>query len=147
MTPVRVLRAGTMTSIQDWPGRLGLWHVGVPPSGPMDDEPAPLWELLSIPPGSTLDVGTVAGRGRRAYVLLAGGLAVDEFLGSASTFTLGVAVPGGLSGAPFAAVVGLGATARLYPVVEKPPAEAHRTADTPMITASFFAGFLLLLLL
>jgi urea carboxylase len=24
------------TSVQDWPGRTGLWHVGVPPSGPMD---------------------------------------------------------------------------------------------------------------
>lgn len=23
-------------SVQDWPGRVGLWHVGVPPSGPMD---------------------------------------------------------------------------------------------------------------
>ena len=21
---------------QDWPGRVGLWNVGVPPSGPMD---------------------------------------------------------------------------------------------------------------
>ncbi|HVJ46114.1 MAG TPA: urea carboxylase, partial [Luteolibacter sp.] len=31
-----VLSAGTMTTIQDWPGRLGLWEVGVPPSGPMD---------------------------------------------------------------------------------------------------------------
>ncbi len=31
-----VLAAGTMTTIQDWPGRLGLWEVGVPPSGPMD---------------------------------------------------------------------------------------------------------------
>jgi urea carboxylase len=34
---IEVLRAGTMTTVQDWPGRLGLWHVGVPPSGPMDD--------------------------------------------------------------------------------------------------------------
>ncbi len=31
-----VLAAGTMTTIQDWPGRLSLWEVGVPPSGPMD---------------------------------------------------------------------------------------------------------------
>ena len=28
--------AGLQTSVQDWPGRVGLWHVGVPPSGPMD---------------------------------------------------------------------------------------------------------------
>ncbi|MNK84256.1 KipI antagonist [compost metagenome] len=31
-----VLSAGTQTSIQDYPGRLGYWAVGVPPSGPMD---------------------------------------------------------------------------------------------------------------
>ena len=33
---VRVLSAGTRTTVQEWPGRTGLWHVGVPPSGPMD---------------------------------------------------------------------------------------------------------------
>jgi len=26
-----------LTTVQDWPGRIGYWHVGVPPSGPMDD--------------------------------------------------------------------------------------------------------------
>ena len=31
-----VLDGGVMTTIQDYPGRLGYWHVGVPPSGPMD---------------------------------------------------------------------------------------------------------------
>jgi len=34
---VEVERAGVMTTVQDWPGRLGLWDVGIPPSGPMDD--------------------------------------------------------------------------------------------------------------
>jgi urea carboxylase len=34
---IEVLKQGTMTTLQDWPGRLGYWHVGVPPSGPMDD--------------------------------------------------------------------------------------------------------------
>ncbi len=34
---VRVISGGTATSVQDWPGREGLWAVGVPPSGPMDD--------------------------------------------------------------------------------------------------------------
>jgi urea carboxylase len=33
---VEVLDAGTFTTVQAWPGRLGYWHVGVPPSGPMD---------------------------------------------------------------------------------------------------------------
>ncbi|RJQ82013.1 urea carboxylase [Pseudonocardiaceae bacterium YIM PH 21723] len=34
---IDVVRGGTMTTVQDWPGRVGLWHVGVPPNGPMDD--------------------------------------------------------------------------------------------------------------
>ncbi|MET4649936.1 allophanate hydrolase subunit 2, partial [Gordonia terrae] len=34
---VTVLRSGPLTTIQDWPGRVGYWKVGVPPSGPMDD--------------------------------------------------------------------------------------------------------------
>ena len=31
-----VLAGGVHTTVQDWPGRLGYWDVGVPPSGPMD---------------------------------------------------------------------------------------------------------------
>jgi urea carboxylase len=31
-----VLAPGVQTMVQDWPGRLGHWDVGVPPSGPMD---------------------------------------------------------------------------------------------------------------
>ncbi len=34
---IDVVRAGTMTTVQDWPGRTGHWQVGVPPSGAMDD--------------------------------------------------------------------------------------------------------------
>lgn len=34
---VEVLQPGTFTTIQDYPGRVGHWDVGVPPSGPMDD--------------------------------------------------------------------------------------------------------------
>ncbi|WNM32862.1 urea carboxylase [Streptomyces sp. Li-HN-5-11] len=34
---IEVVRPGTLTTVQDWPGRTGLWHVGVPPCGPMDD--------------------------------------------------------------------------------------------------------------
>ncbi len=33
---IEVLSPGTMTTVQDWPGREGYWDVGVPPSGPMD---------------------------------------------------------------------------------------------------------------
>ncbi|GAB3675800.1 urea carboxylase [Salinisphaera aquimarina] len=34
---MEIVKPGTYTTIQDYPGRTGYWHVGVPPSGPMDD--------------------------------------------------------------------------------------------------------------
>ncbi|MEV6193982.1 5-oxoprolinase/urea amidolyase family protein [Streptomyces sp. NPDC051920] len=34
---VEVVSGGTLTTVQDWPGRTGYWQVGVPPCGPMDD--------------------------------------------------------------------------------------------------------------
>jgi urea carboxylase len=33
---IDVLIPGPLTTVQDLPGRLGYWHVGVPPSGPFD---------------------------------------------------------------------------------------------------------------
>jgi urea carboxylase len=33
---IDVLTGGTQTTVQDCPGRVGFWDVGVPPSGPMD---------------------------------------------------------------------------------------------------------------
>jgi urea carboxylase len=135
---VDVVRPGMLTTVQDWPGRIGYWHVGVPPSGPMDDlcfrlgnralgndegaaglectlggpalrfgapawvcvtgAPAevtvdgvavPQWRTVRVPAGGVLDVGAVRGPGMRCYVLIAGGIDVPEYLGSAATFTLG----------------------------------------------------------
>ncbi|MDU9392295.1 urea carboxylase [Pseudomonas sp. zfem002] len=43
---VEVLSGGTQTSVQDYPGRLGYWAVGVPPSGPMDSRALRLGNLL-----------------------------------------------------------------------------------------------------
>src|SRR4051794_3383357 len=135
---IEVLRGGTMTTVQDWPGRRHLWEVGVPPSGAMDDRslrlgnlalgnpagaaglectvsgPAfrvsaptricvtgaevevlvdgvavPTWTPVTVPAGSTVDVGTAGPAGLRSYVLFAGGLDVPDYLGSAATFTLG----------------------------------------------------------
>ncbi len=34
---VEIVQAGLQTTVQDYPGRVALWSVGVPPSGPMDD--------------------------------------------------------------------------------------------------------------
>ncbi|KAB8157890.1 urea carboxylase [Streptomyces sp. 3MP-14] len=135
---ITVTRPGLLTTVQDAPGRVGLWQVGVPPSGPMDDlsfrlgnaalgnaegapglectasgpalsfshattvcvtgapcpvtvngVAAPLWEPFTVPAGGVLDIGAAAGPGLRTYLLFAGGLDVPEYLGSASTFTLG----------------------------------------------------------
>ncbi|MGX1268910.1 5-oxoprolinase/urea amidolyase family protein [Streptomyces phaeoluteigriseus] len=135
---IEVVSGGTLTTVQDWPGRTGHWQVGVPPSGPMDDRsfrlgnlalgnhegapglectlqgpalrfslpttvcvtgapaavtvdgtPVAQWEPVTVPAGALLEVGTPAEHGLRTYVLLAGGLDVPAFLGSASTFTLG----------------------------------------------------------
>jgi urea carboxylase len=33
---IDVIQGGTQTTIQDYPGRSGYWHVGVPTSGPFD---------------------------------------------------------------------------------------------------------------
>ena len=33
---IDVVEPGTHTTIQDYPGRIGYWEIGVPPSGPMD---------------------------------------------------------------------------------------------------------------
>jgi urea carboxylase len=34
---IDVLAPGTQTTVQDFPGRIGYWNIGVPPSGPMDN--------------------------------------------------------------------------------------------------------------
>ncbi|MCW2293762.1 urea carboxylase [Pseudomonas sp. BIGb0408] len=48
-----VLAAGTQTTVQDFPGRLGYWAVGVPPSGPMDSRALRLGNrLLGNPEGA-----------------------------------------------------------------------------------------------
>ena len=135
---ITVEAAGLLTTVQDLPGRVGLWNVGVPPSGPMDDlsfrlgnralgnaegapglectasgpslrvthsttfcitgaeclvtvngAPAPMWEPLDVPAGGELTIGAAETAGLRTYVLVAGGLDVPSYLGSASTFTLG----------------------------------------------------------
>ena len=33
---IEIIKGGLYTTIQDYPGREGYWHIGVPPSGPMD---------------------------------------------------------------------------------------------------------------
>lgn len=33
---IEIINGGIYTTVQDYPGRVGYWNVGVPPSGPMD---------------------------------------------------------------------------------------------------------------
>jgi urea carboxylase len=136
---IEVLEAGTQTTVQDYPGRLGHWDVGVPPSGPMDplafrlgnrlvgnpasaagleitlsgpvmkfntdavialtgaDTGATLdevsverWRAVKVKRGQTLRCGSIQGAGMRAYLALRHGLDVPDYLGSKSTFTLGL---------------------------------------------------------
>ena len=140
-----VIMPGTLTTIQDYPGRSGYWDVGVPPSGPfdsysfrlgnrllnnpehaagleitingptlqfnhatrfvisgaetdalLDEQPITPWQVIHAQAGQTLKIGKVQEAGARAYLLLAGGLDGNLYLGSRATFTLGQF--GGFSG-------------------------------------------------
>jgi urea carboxylase len=136
---IEVLDGGTQTTVQDFPGRLGYWDVGVPPSGPMDGRsfrianrlvgnpetasgleltvqgpalrfktgavialagahmPATVegksvayYRAFRVKEGQTLRLGTVEGPGLRTYLGIRHGLDVPDYLGSRSTFTLGL---------------------------------------------------------
>jgi urea carboxylase len=136
---VDVLDGGTQTTVQDYPGRLGYWDVGVPPSGPMDGrsfrlanrlvgnpesasgleltvqgpvlrfntaavialtgahmlasldgKPVPYHRALRVKAGQTLRLGAIEGPGLRSYLGIRHGFDVPDYLGSKSTFTLGL---------------------------------------------------------
>ncbi len=135
---LEITNGGLYTTVQDYPGRVGYWNVGIPPSGPMDmlalrianrlvgngDREAgleftvigpklrfgkntlvaltgaklkgelngksiPWWEALYAEKGSVLSLGAVDGLGCRAYMAVAGGFDVPDYLGSKSTFCKG----------------------------------------------------------
>lgn len=135
---VDILDGGTHTTVQDVPGRLGYWDIGVPPSGPFDDfsfqlgnrlldnstdaagleitlngptlrfrcatqialagaafpatlnnEPVAFWQTITVNAGDTLAIGRAQDAGARCYLCVRGGLQVENYLGSKSTFTLG----------------------------------------------------------
>jgi urea carboxylase len=135
---IDVLSAGTMSTVQDFPGRTGYWKVGVPPCGPFDSlsfrvanrivgnaegvpglevtitgptlrfnvatkvavvgppvlvlrngESVELNKAIEIEAGDTLKIGRIEDCGARVYVAVSGGIESPQYLGSASTFTLG----------------------------------------------------------
>jgi zinc transporter, ZIP family len=67
-------------------------------------------------------------------VLLLGGVAVGDYFLS------------GLTGFAFDAILAFGAAALLYLVTEELLVEAHESPETPLTTAMFFVGFLVLIL-
>lgn len=74
---IEVLEAGTLTTIQDYPGRSGYWSVGVPPSGPFDDWSFRLGNRLLQNPESAAGIEmTVSGPTlafhKSAQIVLAG---------------------------------------------------------------------------
>lgn len=77
------------------------------------------------------------GMSRRRAILVLGATGLTILLGAAT----GGAIVGG-SGVLLAGVLGFGVAALLYLVTEELLTEAHKVADTPIVTATFFAGFL-----
>ena len=43
---IEVIDSGLETTVQDYPGRLGYWYLGIPPSGPFDGYAFRLGNLL-----------------------------------------------------------------------------------------------------
>jgi len=135
---LEVLKGGVEATIQDYPGRLGFWNIGIPPSGPLDDysfrfanllvgnkpgdaaievaagmfsmraksdllvaitgaemqptsgrRPVAMWESFLVKQGEDLSLGIATTSGFRAYVAVAGGIEVPDYLGSKSTFAAG----------------------------------------------------------
>jgi urea carboxylase len=56
----------------------------------LDGEPLPRFRAVEIPAGGLFRLGAVDGPGSRAYLAVRGGLDVPAYLGSRSTFTLGL---------------------------------------------------------
>jgi ZIP family zinc transporter len=96
--------------------------------------------FLGLATASAL-VGAGASRGR--VIGTTAGLAVLLVAGAAA----GGAALGFLTGGLLASVLAFGVAALLYLVTEELLVEAHETEDTPLATATFFLGFLALLLI
>ena len=86
-------------------------------------------------------VGAGASRGR--VLATTAGLTALLLMGAVA----GTLAAGALSGGALAGLLAFGVAALLYLVTEELLVEAHETQDTPLATATFFAGFLALLLL
>lgn len=84
---IEVLAGGTQTTLQDYPGRIGYWEVGIPPSGPMDNL---AFRLANLAVGNPEDAAgleiTVSGptlRFHRTTVIALTGAPLPSFLNDA----------------------------------------------------------------
>jgi ZIP family zinc transporter len=77
------------------------------------------------------------GMARFRAVSVMGGTGLVILFGAASGYVIA-----GTSGGFLAGVLGFGVASLLYLVTEELLAEAHEVPDTPVVTATFFVGFL-----
>lgn len=115
---IRVLSGGAATTVQDYPGRTGLWDVGVPPSGPMD--------ALSFRLGNAL-----LGNDDNAAGL--------EFTAAGPTLQFHTTVELCLTGADFGAVVDGQPVERYRPFTVQP----GQTLKIGRVTGGGMRGYLL----
>lgn len=97
---VEVLQPGTHSSIQEFPGRVGYWDIGVPPSGPMDDLAFRLANRLVGNSGATAGLElTVSGPTLKfnapAVIALCGAHMKAELDGRPVAYWTAVKVPAG----------------------------------------------------
>ncbi len=85
----------------------------------------------------------IAGASKRKVVAVTAAIAATLPAGA----LLGIGPLAALPVTPFAAVLAFGTVALLYLVTEELLADAHEVKDTPLATATFFAGFLGILLI
>ena len=108
---VEVVDGGPFTTVQDLPGRIGYWHVGVPPNGPMDDLGHRLVNRV-VGNAATAAALELTGAGptlrfRSPAVVAVGGAPMAVTVDGAERCRRGSPID-----VPAGAIVGIGATAR-----------------------------------
>ncbi|KAF5019335.1 hypothetical protein F66182_8663 [Fusarium sp. NRRL 66182] len=95
-----VLEPGTLTTVQDYPGRTGYWDIGVPPSGPMDSYSFRIAnQITGNPPGAAGLECTLKGPSLKfhckAIIAVSGGVAPVMVDGMPVSVSLAIVVEAG----------------------------------------------------
>jgi len=141
-TTLDVIAGGTQTTVQDYPGRLGYWAVGIPPSGPMDDRSLRLGNrLLGNPAGTAALEITMSGPTLRfntdAVVAITGAALAVSIDGAEQPMHTTLLVP---AGATLALGAICGAGARAYLCVRGGFDVAHYAGSASTFTLGQFGG-------